>query len=933
MAERRIRITVDPEGAVRGSGRAKRAIREVGEESNRTKGRLSDLERSSRAFLFGAADAVRPLETQSARARQELARSERQARRTADAVGDIRLPRALRRSIASLRSGLTSVARQAALTATGLFTIYAAVQGVRQIIDYADAWRSTGNLLTLVTENTEHLIATQRELGELAAETYARYEPTVNLYARLARSAQDLELSQARILGVTRTVNEAIAISGTTGEEARNGIIQFAQGLASGALRGDELRSVLEQMPRLARALADGLGVGIGELRTLGAEGELTTERVISALERAAPEIRDEFAQLPATIREAFGVLTDSVGSLIGQLDQAQGFSASAANSLLDLAASVRAYANTIGEAGGGTQSYISDLESLRENAEQAAAAQERLTRLEAERNRNSGGRRRRGLSAEIAEAREEFERLASVNPELHLQILNDRLQDTRDRIDSLSARQRRRPIFAQLSEQARRYEAAIKRAQDALDSLTESADDSSGDTVRDDAAVERITRTYQRQADAIGRTRDELALYQLAQAGATEAERSAVAALQARIQAAREEESLAQAGQDRFNQIAAQTQANNDFVESLRARTEAFSQSALQQQIAANLARLNAEATAEQRQAVVDETIALYERAQAQAALNGFIRETERDRTASERDSERQAQADERLIDAARRRVQSLRAVTDQQRLAIALSGLSASASEEERAEYEALIRVELELAEAKREREESERELQRSQREAEREARRFAETLSSDLNSALEEGILSGRGFGSALVDLGEDMARLILRITVLQPLAQSLIETFNAPGGGGGGLGGFFRNLLGGLAGGAAAQSAPTAYAPAAATSGRRYLSNLGGFQTGGSFIVGGSGPPDSRNIAFRATPGERVTVETPEQQRQDRLSVVVNNYNARENEVRLERTIGPSGETLLYVNFLKMARRAAKTGDLAGILGTSPALVQR
>lgn len=66
--------------------------------------------------------------------------------------------------------------------------------------------------------------------------------------------------------------------------------VRFCEALSSGTLRGDDLRFVLDRMPRVARALANGLGVSIGELRTLGTEGKLTTERVISALACAAPE-------------------------------------------------------------------------------------------------------------------------------------------------------------------------------------------------------------------------------------------------------------------------------------------------------------------------------------------------------------------------------------------------------------------------------------------------------------------------------------------------------------------------------------------------------------------------------------------------------------------------------------------------------------------
>lgn len=102
----------------------------------------------------------------------------------------------------------------------------------------------------------------------------------MELYARVARNADGLGASQAELLRVTEAVNQAIQVSGASSAEAAGGVIQFSQALASGELRGEELRSVLENMPRLAQAIIDGLeqiGVGanltIGDLRKLAEQG------------------------------------------------------------------------------------------------------------------------------------------------------------------------------------------------------------------------------------------------------------------------------------------------------------------------------------------------------------------------------------------------------------------------------------------------------------------------------------------------------------------------------------------------------------------------------------------------------------------------------------------------------------------------------------
>lgn len=108
---------------------------------------------------------------------------------------------------------------------------------------------------------------------------------------------------------MTKAVTQAIQISGNTATEASAGMIQLAQALASGTLRGDELRSVLEQMPRVAEAIATGLGTTIGQLRKLGEQGKLTSDLVFKALISQSGRLDSEFKKLQPTISGSFSVL------------------------------------------------------------------------------------------------------------------------------------------------------------------------------------------------------------------------------------------------------------------------------------------------------------------------------------------------------------------------------------------------------------------------------------------------------------------------------------------------------------------------------------------------------------------------------------------------------------------------------------------------
>lgn len=167
--------------------------------------------------------------------------------------------------------------------------------------------------LRLVTTGEENLAKVQADLLTLSRQTRTDFESLGDLYARVARSSKQLGASQSDVLRVTRAVTQAIQISGNTSQEASAGMIQLAQALASGTLRGDELRSVLEQMPRVAEAIATGLGTTIGQLRKFGQEGKLTSDLVFKALISQAGVLDSEFKKIKPTIGQSITLLVNEL--------------------------------------------------------------------------------------------------------------------------------------------------------------------------------------------------------------------------------------------------------------------------------------------------------------------------------------------------------------------------------------------------------------------------------------------------------------------------------------------------------------------------------------------------------------------------------------------------------------------------------------------
>jgi len=208
------------------------------------------------------------------------------------------------------------------------------ILAIGKVIAYADAWTLVNNRIRLVTDGQDELNAVTEQVFRIAQEARVGLASTAELYQRIARSAELLGISQQRVLDVTKSVSKAITISGVSATAANAAIVQLGQGLASGTLRGDELRSVLEQTPRLARAIADGLQVPIGALRELGKAGKLSAQDVIAALESQKDVLEAEFGSIDVTIGQAFVTLESSLIRFVGRFGEATGFFAQGAKSI-----------------------------------------------------------------------------------------------------------------------------------------------------------------------------------------------------------------------------------------------------------------------------------------------------------------------------------------------------------------------------------------------------------------------------------------------------------------------------------------------------------------------------------------------------------------------------------------------------------------------
>lgn len=216
--------------------------------------------------------------------------------------------------------------------------------------DAADSVTLLQSKLRLVTSGAGDLAKVQSQVINLARQTRTDFSSVGELYARLARSSRQLGVSQSDVLRVTKAVSQAIQISGNTATEASAGMIQLAQALASGTLRGDELRSVLEQMPRVAEAIAAGLGTTVGKLRQLGEQGKLTSDLVFKALISQADRLNSEFNKLEPTIAQSFSVLVGDLKLAAAELLKVTGTTDRLTDSIKLLSEAIRGMTSFFGK-------------------------------------------------------------------------------------------------------------------------------------------------------------------------------------------------------------------------------------------------------------------------------------------------------------------------------------------------------------------------------------------------------------------------------------------------------------------------------------------------------------------------------------------------------------------------------------------------------
>lgn len=189
---------------------------------------------------------------------------------------------------------------------------YVSIQGLKKAVDLSDSLVSMRARLDRMNDGLQTTAELETMIYQSAQRSRGSFTDTMGLVSQLGTMAGDAFSSSKEIVQFAEQLNKQLALSGASGSSAQAAILQLEQGLASGVLRGDELNSVMEQAPALAKSIADYMHVSVGELREMGSQGQITADIVKNALFAAAKDTNAEFEKTPMTWAQVWTVASNT---------------------------------------------------------------------------------------------------------------------------------------------------------------------------------------------------------------------------------------------------------------------------------------------------------------------------------------------------------------------------------------------------------------------------------------------------------------------------------------------------------------------------------------------------------------------------------------------------------------------------------------------
>lgn len=251
----------------------------------------------------------------------------------ADVSGLLKAQGKANKSLDSIGNSATNAAKKMDELQTNINRVAGAI-AASLVVDWGKAFLVAADNMSQLNARIERLTGsaaaasqTMQNLMRISSATGGSLQDTAKLWETLSTALRDTGATNGQIIQLTETLQKIGRIGGSSSEEMANALRQFGQSISSGTIRAEEFNSILEQMPELARQIAAGMGVSIGELRQLMLDGKLTAEDALNAIQKQTGSVNAEFEKLPRTLSQANTALTNSFLSMIDSVNQATGAS------------------------------------------------------------------------------------------------------------------------------------------------------------------------------------------------------------------------------------------------------------------------------------------------------------------------------------------------------------------------------------------------------------------------------------------------------------------------------------------------------------------------------------------------------------------------------------------------------------------------------
>lgn len=368
---------------LQGSTQAKAALDSMGKGADKASGSMDDLERSAqktgKAVARSANDASQASKVMESLGNQVAILEEKQQNGARAAVvlaaelqAGSQATASQRKEIASLAGQLYDLksAQDAASSSTekatassgrmemmmnrvglaiaGAFTLQAA----GRIISIADQMSILQARVERLSPSIEVAKSTMASLSAIAAQTGSSLDDTERLWEKLTQSLKSAGVTNSQVLALTETLQKIGTVGGSSSEEMSLALRQFGQSLDGGIIRAEEFNSIIEQMPELARQMAAGLGISVGDLRKRMLEGKLTAEDALNAIRSQAGKVSEEFDKMPSSVERAKNSLDVAFKNVISDLNESIGLTRSLAGAMTQLSNNLNYFNKNAGDAG-----------------------------------------------------------------------------------------------------------------------------------------------------------------------------------------------------------------------------------------------------------------------------------------------------------------------------------------------------------------------------------------------------------------------------------------------------------------------------------------------------------------------------------------------------------------------------------------------------